>query len=162
MEIIIDEKKYEVKDYLSMSEMRSLCKVSMDAFVNGLETIEREPLLDEISNYMGNPICFYEAFCMGLGSLCIENFDEELHQKLVREGKYENLINDIKNAKKTYEMANENLDRYFTLSNTLNRFLNEVSNKIPEATQLNEIVEKLPIEWNKVFEEYQSIIKPAK
>ena len=75
---------------------------------------------------------------------------------------YEELILEIKNAKIAYNIANQNIDRYFNLSNILSQILNDIVNKIPDEGKLQELVKDLPENWNKVFEEYQSIITPKK
>lgn len=160
MKLIIDEKEYEVKDFLTTSDFRALVKTTMEAFINGQMTVNGKYLVDGISGYMGNPGCAYDEFCRSLGTLCIKDFDGELHEKIFSLGEYEHLMHEIKNAMTAYEIVNANLERYFTLSNSLNQFLTLLAQKLPDEETLNKMLKKLPKEWNKVFKEYQSIIKP--
>lgn len=160
MELVIDEKKYEVKDFLTTNDFRALIKVTMEAFINGQMTTDEKYLVDGISGYMGNPGCAYDEFCRSLGNLCIEGFDNELHEKIFALGKYEDLMYGIKNAMTAYGIVNANLERYFTLSNSLNQFLALLAQKLPDEKALDKMLKKIPKEWDKVFKEYQSIIKP--
>lgn len=160
MELVIDEKTYKVKDFLTTSDFRALIKVTMEAFINGQMTTNDKYLVDGISGYMGNPGCAYDEFCRSLGNLCIEDFDNELHEKIFSLGKYEDLMHEIKNAMTAYDIVNSNLERYFTLSNSLNQFLTLLAQKFPDEKALDKMLKKIPKEWNKVFKEYQSIIKP--
>ena len=162
MEKIIDGKKYKIKDYLDSSEFRAIIKDSMDCFIKGQYISDEERLGDMIEGYIGNPACFYDEFCRALGDLCIEGFENDLHEKIFNLGMYEELILEIKNAKIAYNIANQNIDRYFNLSNILSQILNDIVNKIPDEGKLQELVKDLPENWNKVFEEYQSIITPKK
>ena len=160
MELVIDEKTYKVKDFLTTSDFRALIKVTMEAFINGQMTTNDKYLVDGISGYMGNPGCAYDEFCRSLGNLCIEGFDNELHEKIFALGEYEDLMHKIKNAMTAYGVVNANLERYFTLSNSLNQFLTLLAQKFPDEKALDKMLKKIPKEWNKVFKEYQSIIKP--
>lgn len=160
MELVIDEKTYKVKDFLTTSDFRALIKVTMEAFINGQMTTNDKYIIDGISGYMGNPGCAYDEFCRSLGNLCIEDFDNELHEKIFSLGKYEDLMHEIKNAMAAYDIVNANLERYFTLSNSLNQFLTLLAQKLPDEKALDKMMKKIPKEWDKVFKEYQSIIKP--
>ena len=160
MELVIDEKTYKVKDFLTTSDFRALIKVTMEAFINGQMTTNDKYIIDGISGYMGNPGCAYDEFCRSLGNLCIEDFDNELHEKIFALGKYEDLMREIKNAMTAYGIVNSNLERYFTLSNSLNQFLTLLAQKFPDEKALDKMLKKIPKEWDKVFKEYQSIIKP--
>lgn len=162
MEKIIDGYKYEVKDYLDNSDFRAIIKDSIECFVKGQFINDKERLGDDIEGYIGNPACFYDEFCRALGALCIEDFNNDLHEKIFELGMYETLISEIKNARIAYNIANQNIDRYFTLSNTLSQVLNNIVNRIPDEGKLQELVKDLPENWNKVFEEYQSIITSKK
>ena len=160
MELVIDEKTYKVKDFLTTSDFRALIKVTMEAFINGQMTTNDKYLVDGISGYMGNPGCAYDEFCRSLGNLCIEGFNNELHEKIFALGEYEDLMRKIKNAMAAYGIVNANLERYFTLSNSLNQFLTLLAQKLPDEKALDKMMKKIPKEWDKVFKEYQSIIKP--
>lgn len=160
--MLIDGKNMEVKDYLTMSDVRTLVQISLDAFINGEPTNSDKVIIDDIRGYMGNPGCFIDAFFRSLGALCIENFDDDLHNKIFEEGKYEEMLKSIKNAQLAYDMAQKNIEYYFSFGNTLNQFLSLVADKLPKGKDLDKILTKLPKEWNKVFSEYQSIVKPNK
>lgn len=155
--ITVGKKEIEYKDFLETNEFRVLIQESIDAFINGQPTSGEDMVLDDIRGYMGNPGCSYDAFCRTLGTLCIKDFDGELHEEIFSNGLYDELICQIKNAKKAYEIVESNLDRTLSVSNAINQALNLIISKLPEDKDLDKILKKLPKEWNKVFSEYKSI-----
>lgn len=85
-----------------------------------------------------------------LGIACIENFDEDLHQKLFSSGVYDHLKQDIANAERAYNLAREIASKMDSISTVLN----SLTKQMPTNLDISALSDEL----NQATNQYKEIV----
>lgn len=139
------------KDYLTKEEIDAIIVAAMGSF--------REESLIEGLNF--NYLAMEHSFIDSLGLICIEDFDDEIRDKIYNEGIRDEFIDSIKNARYTYNLLNKIADKSIQnleLEGVMNQYIGE----IPEnSVDLNDLEKILP-QFQEVVEKYNKIISGTK
>lgn len=141
--------EFKYKDYLTEIEFNKIIKIYIKHLVDGIKDMKDELLITNL-NYILADVVFDRT----LGLYCIEDYNEELHEKIFNAGLYDFLRRDIKNADRAYNLAKEIVKNSSSLEEGIREFLKDVSGKLPE----NVNVEELTNLWSKVSGEYKNIV----
>lgn len=133
------------KDYLTKEEIDAIIIVSMNSF--------KEDSLIEGLNF--NYLAMEHSFIDSLGTICIENFDDETRDKIYNEGLRDEFIDSIKNARYTYNLLNKIADKSI---NNLEGVLNKFFGNISENNMSLEDLEKAIPQFQEVMDKYNNII----
>ena len=133
------------KDYLTKEEIDAIIVAAMGAF--------REESLIEGLNF--NYLAMEHSFIDSLGIICVENFDDEIRDKIYNEGIREEFIDSIKNARYTYNLLNKIADKSINnLEGVISKLFGNMENSNPN---LNDLQEALP-QLQEVFNKYDNIM----
>ena len=139
------------KKYLTKEEIDAIIVAAMGSF--------REESLIEGLNF--NYLAMEHSFIDSLGLICIEDFDDEIRDKIYNEGIRDEFIDSIKNARYTYNLLNKIADKSIQnleLEGVMNQYIGE----IPEnSVDLNDLEKILP-QFQEVVEKYNKIISGTK
>ena len=146
------EKNIKFKqNYLTASQISSLVYEVLEIYNNG-------GLMD---GYAFNPVNMEMNFYAGLFYYLIDGFEmdnEEMFDELFALGVHNRILEEVENAKLAHTLMWKSAK---SMSNSLGKILakvNEFIEKLPEAENYSELLDKLPEEWNKVKDEYKQII----
>ena len=142
--------KFNYKEYLDESDFTTIIKSYLKVYNDGLDEN-----LDGIEGFHKNPIIAERTFYINIGSLCVENFNLELHNKLFENGIYKFLIENIINAKDAYNLAKEIAKKVDSVDELAYSFFNKIIKLIPSDTNIKDLMDT----WNKVLVEYKEITK---
>lgn len=139
------------RSYLTAGQVTNLISEVIKIYNNG-------GLLDD---YAFNPVDMEINFYAGLFYYTIENYDTEDNDKfeeLFSAGIHKELLEKVENAQLAYDLmwktAKEVGNSVGTILNKIKGFLDN----LPEQEDLNELMDKLPKEWETVKNEYDNII----
>lgn len=133
------------KDYLTKEEIDAIIIAAMRAF-------REESLIDDLNfNYLAMEHSFIDS----LGLICIEDFDDEVRDKIYNEGLRDEFIDSIKNARYTYNLLNKIADKSINnIEGVINKLFGDMSNN---NINLEDLQETLP-QLQEVFNKYDNII----
>lgn len=142
--------KFNYKEGLDENDYLVLIASYINAYNDGFEDIR-----DDIKGLHKNPITAERVFNINLGNLCIENFNDELHEQIFKKGIYNFLRENIYNAKEAYNLAKEVCKKVDSVDELAYNLFNKIIELIPSTVD----IEKLQDAWNTVSEEYKNIVK---
>lgn len=132
------------KDYLTKEEIDAIIIVSMNSF--------RDESLIEGLNF--NYLAMEHSFIDSLGTICIDNFNDDVRDKIYNEGIRDEFIDSIKNARYTYNLLNKIADKSINnLEGVIRKFLNA-----PDEDVDLENLEKMLPQLQEAFKKYDEII----
>ena len=133
------------KDYLTKEEIDAIIVAAMGSF--------REESLIEGLNF--NYLAMEHSFIDSLGLICIEDFNDEIRDKIYNEGIRDEFIDSIKNARYTYNLLNKIADKSInSLEGVINNFFGKLSD---ENSDIDSLQEALP-QLQEVFDKYDKIV----
>lgn len=139
------------KTYLTGAEVSTLVREAVNIYRQG----------GLYEDYDYNPIDMEINFYVGLFYYVIDNFDienEEQFEELFSSGVHEDILKEVKNAKLAYDLmwklAKEISGSVNIISNKINNFIKNM----PEMDEMQEVLKKLPEQWNSVKGEYDNIM----
>lgn len=156
MEITVKGNKITLKkDYLTNGEVAQIVKIALEIH-NQTEDIE---------GYDYSPISMITNFYALLFDFCIEDYDldkTEDYDKYYNLGTQYELLRVVTNADEAYHLMMSLSKQMTSLENiidkNLNKFINMITEKIPDAKTMNKMINKLPKEWQKVINEHNEIV----
>ena len=156
MEITVKGNKITLKkDYLTNGEVAQIVKIALEIH-NQAEDIE---------GYDYSPISMITNFYALLFDFCIEDYDldkTEDYDKYYNLGTQYELLRVVTNADEAYHLMMSLSKQMTSLENiidkNLNKFINMITEKIPDAKTMNKMINKLPKEWQKVINEHNEIV----
>lgn len=135
------------KDYLTKEEIDAIIIAAMGSF--------REESLIEGLNF--NYLAMEHSFIDSLGLICIEDFNDEIRDKIYNEGIRDEFIDSIKNARYTYNLLNKIADK--SINNLeLEGVINQYVGNIPDNNTGLEDLEQLLPQFQEVVEKYNKIV----
>ena len=134
------------KDYLTKEEIDTIIIAAM----NSLR--EDENLIEGLNfNYLAMEHSFIDS----LGIICIENFDDDIRDKIYNDGIREEFIDGIKNARYTYNLLNKIADKSINnLEGVISKLFGDIENS---NSNLDDLQEALP-QLQEVFSKYDNIM----
>ena len=133
------------KDYLTKEEIDAIIVAAMGSF--------REESLIEGLNF--NYLAMEHSFIDSLGLICIEDFNDEIRDKIYNEGIRDEFIDSIKNARYTYNLLNKIADKSINnLEGVLTKFFGNMSD---ENMSLEDLEKAIP-QFQEVMDKYNNII----
>ena len=139
------------KTYLTGAEVSTLVREAVNIYRQG----------GLYEDYDYNPIDMEINFYVGLFYYVVDNFDiesEEQFEELFSSGVHEDILKEVKNAKLAYDLmwklAKEISGSVNIISNKINNFIKNM----PEMDEMQEVLKKLPEQWNSVKGEYDNIM----
>lgn len=140
--------EFKYKEGLNEEDFVSLITSYIEAYNNGFGEVK-----DETEGSHKNPITAERVFNINLGNLCIENFDDELHEQIFKKGIYNFLKENIYNAKEAYNLAKETCKRVDSVDELTYNLFNKIIELIPSNIDIKELQDT----WEKVSNEYKNI-----
>ena len=141
--------EFKYKDYLTEDEFINIIKIYIQNLVDGVDDLK-----DNLSLTTLNYILADVVFDRTLGLYCVENLTEELHSKIFEHGVYDFLRQDIKNANRAYNLAQNIVKNSSSFEEIIRSFLQEFAASMPE----NINIEEMKSLWDKVSSEYKDIV----
>ena len=139
------------KTYLTGAEVSTLVREAVNIYRQG----------GLYEDYDYNPIDMEINFYVGLFYYVVDNFDiesEEQFEELFSSGVHEDILKEVRNAKLAYDLmwklAKEISGSVNIISNKINNFIKNM----PEMDEMQEVLKKLPEQWNSVKGEYDNIM----
>jgi hypothetical protein len=138
------------QDYLTGGQVGNLVAEAIEIYKQG----------GLFEDYAFNPIDMEINFYAGLFYLLIEDYkidDNEQFEELFKKGIHKEILEKVTNAQLAYDLmwktANE-------ISNSIGSILKKIDTfigNLPENEKLDELMEKIPEEWQTVKKEYEEI-----
>lgn len=141
----IESLEFNYKNFLNENNFRLL----INEYINALMSTE-ELYRDNLEFTDLNYITADTVFDRVLGILCVEDFDEDLHNKLFESGAYDFLKENVRNANRAYKLAKEIASKVDSLSTVLNSFAKQMPTNL-DIKNLND-------ELNDVANKYKEIV----
>lgn len=142
------------KDYLTNAEVNYILSEVLNTYIKS----------GDIEDYDFSPLSMITAFYSLLFSVCIEDYEIsniDDYNKYYNIGTQYELLKNITNAEEAYHLMmllSERLSDFNGILNKgINNLMNFLSSKIPDAKEMNKMVNKLPKEWQKVMNDYNNI-----
>lgn len=156
MEITVKNEKIKLKqDYLTNGEVN---------YILG-EVLKIYNQEGDIDGYSYSPLAMITNFYALLFSICIEGYDIdniEDYNKYYNIGIHYELLRVVTNADEAYHLmmslSKQMVSVESVLDNNLNKLVNFIMEKIPDAKTMTKLVNKLPKEWQKVIDEHNEIV----
>ena len=155
MEITVKNEKIKLKqDYLTNGEVN---------YILG-EVLKIYNQEGDIDGYSYSPLAMITNFYALLFSICIEGYDIdniEDYNKYYNIGTHYELLRVVTNADEAYHLMMSLSKQIISVENVvdknLNKLINMITEKIPDAKTMNKMVNKLPKDWQKVVNQYNEI-----
>ena len=142
------------KDYLTNAEVNYILSEVLNTYIKS----------GDIKDYDFSPLSMITAFYSLLFSICIEDYEIsniDDYNKYYNIGAQYELLKNITNAEEAYHLMMLLSERLSDFNGILNKGINNLmdflSSKIPDAKEMNKMVNKLPKEWQKVMNDYNNI-----
>ena len=155
MEITVKNEKIKLKqDYLTNGEVN---------YIVG-EVLKIYNQEGDIDGYSYSPLAMITNFYALLFSICIDGYDIdniEDYNKYYNIGTHYELLRIVTNADEAYHLMMSLSKQIISVENivdkNLNKLINMVIERIPDAKTMNKMVNKLPKDWQKVVNQYNEI-----
>ena len=155
MEITVKGNKITLKkDYLTNGEVN---------YIVG-EVLKIYNQEGDIDGYSYSPLAMITNFYALLFSICIDgyNIDNiEDYNKYYNIGTHYELLRIVTNADEAYHLMMSLSKQIISVENivdkNLNKLINMVAERMPDAKTMNKMVNKLPKDWQKVVNQYNEI-----
>ena len=156
MEIKVKDKTVVLKkDYLTNGEVNYI--------VEEVLKIYDQP--GNIEGYDYDSLAMLTNFYALLFAECIEGYDidnVDQYNEYYNIGTHYALLSEVTNAEEAYHLAMSLSGKISSTENAINKGLqkivNMISEKIPDAKAMEKMANKLPKEWQKTINEYNQII----
>lgn len=156
MEIKVKNKTINLKkDYLTNGEVNYI--------VEEVLKIYDQP--GNINSYEYDPLAMITNFYALLFAECIEGYDInniDQYNEYYNIGAHYELLRVVVNADEAYRLMMSLSKQISSIENTISKGIQKIvdmiSNKVPDAKAMAKMVNKLPKEWQKAVEEYNQII----
>ena len=156
MEITVKDNKIALKkDYLTNGEVNYIVSEVLKIYNDS----------GDIEGYDYNPLAMVTNFYALLFGFCIEGYDidsNEDYNKYYNIGTHYELLRVVTNADEAYHLMMSLSKQIISVENivdkNLNKLINMVIERIPDAKTMNKMVNKLPKDWQKVVDEHNEIV----
>ena len=156
MEITVKGNKITLKkDYLTNGEVNYIVGEVLKIYNDS----------GDIEGYDYNPLTMITNFYALLFGFCIEGYDidsDEDYNKYYNIGAHYELLRVVTNADEAYHLMISLSKQIISVENivdkNLNKLINMVIERIPDAKTMNKMVNKLPKDWQKVVDEHNEIV----
>ena len=155
MEITVKNEKIKLKkDYLTNGEVNYIVGEVLKIYDNS----------GDIEGYDYSPLTMITNFYALLFGFCIEGYNidsDEDYNKYYNIGTHYELLRIVTNADEAYHLMMSLSKQIISVENivdkNLNKLINMVIERIPDAKTMNKMVDKLPKDWQKVVNQYNEI-----
>lgn len=155
MEITVKNEKIKLKkDYLTNGEVNYIVGEVLKIYDNS----------GDIEGYDYSPLTMITNFYALLFGFCIEGYNidsDEDYNKYYNIGAHYELLRIVTNADEAYHLMMSLSKQIISVENivdkNLNKLINMVIERIPDAKTMNKMVDKLPKDWQKVVNQYNEI-----
>ena len=155
MEITVKNEKIKLKkDYLTNGEVNYIVGEVLKIYDNS----------GDIEGYDYSPLTMITNFYALLFGFCIEGYNidsDEDYNKYYNIGTHYELLRIVTNADEAYHLMMSLSKQIISVENivdkNLNKLINMVIERIPDAKAMNKMVNKLPKDWQKVVNQYNEI-----
>ena len=155
MEITVKNEKIKLKkDYLTNGEVNYIVGEVLKIYDNS----------GDIEGYDYSPLTMITNFYALLFGFCIEGYNidsDEDYNKYYNIGAHYELLRIVTNADEAYHLMMSLYKQIISVENivdkNLNKLINMVIERIPDAKTMNKMVNKLPKDWQKVVNQYNEI-----
>ena len=155
MEITVKNEKIKLKkDYLTNGEVNYIVGEVLKIYDNS----------GDIEGYDYSPLTMITNFYALLFGFCIEGYNidsDEDYNKYYNIGAHYELLRIVTNADEAYHLMISLSKQIISVENivdkNLNKLINMVIERIPDAKTMNKMVDKLPKDWQKVVNQYNEI-----
>ena len=156
MEITVKGNKITLKkDYLTNGEVN---------YIVG-EVLKIYNQEGDIDGYSYSPLTMITNFYALLFGFCIEGYNidsDEDYNKYYNIGTHYELLRIVTNADEAYHLmmslSKQIISVESIVDKNLNKLINMVIERIPDAKTMNKMVNKLPKDWQKVVDEHNEIV----
>lgn len=138
------------QDYLTGGQVGNLVTEAVEIYKQG----------GLFEDYAFNPVDMEINFYAGLFYLLIEDYkidDNEQFEELFKKGVHKEILEKVTNAQLAYDLMWKTAKE---IGNSIGSILNKIDTfigNLPENEKLDELMEKLPAEWQTVKKEYEEI-----
>lgn len=138
------------QDYLTGGQVGNLVTEAIEIYKQG----------GLFKDYAFNPVDMEINFYAGLFYLLIEDYkidDNEQFEELFKKGVHKEILEKVTNAQLAYDLMWKTAKE---IGNSIGSILNKIDTfigNLPENEKLDELMEKLPAEWQTVKKEYEEI-----
>lgn len=138
------------QDYLTGGQVGNLVTEAIEIYKQG----------GLFEDYAFNPVDMEINFYAGLFYLLIEDYkidDNEQFEELFKKGVHKEILEKVTNAQLAYDLMWKTAKE---IGNSIGSILNKIDTfigNLPENEKLDELMEKLPAEWQTVKKEYEEI-----
>ena len=155
MEITVKNEKIKLKkDYLTNGEVNYIVGEVLKIYDNS----------GDIEGYDYSPLTMITNFYALLFGFCIEGYNidsDEDYNKYYNIGTHYELLRIVTNADEAYHLMMSIYKQIISVESivdkNLNKLINMVVERIPDAKTMNKMVNKLPKDWQKVVNQYNEI-----
>ena len=155
MEITVKNEKIKLKkDYLTNGEVNYIVGEVLKIYDNS----------GDIEGYDYSPLTMITNFYALLFGFCIEGYNidsDEDYNKYYNIGTHYELLRIVTNADEAYHLMMSLSKQIISVENivdkNLNKLINMVIERIPDAKTMNKMVNKLPKDWQKIVNKYNEI-----
>lgn len=138
------------QDYLTGGQVGNLVTEAVEIYKQG----------GLFEDYAFNPVDMEINFYAGLFYLLIKDYkidDNEQFEELFKKGVHKEILEKVTNAQLAYDLMWKTAKE---IGNSIGSILNKIDTfigNLPENEKLDELMEKLPAEWQTVKKEYEEI-----
>ena len=138
------------QDYLTGGQVGNLVTEAVEIYKQG----------GLFEDYAFNPVDMEINFYAGLFYLLIKDYkidDNEQFEELFKKGVHKEILEKVTNAQLAYDLMWKTAKE---IGNSIGSILNKIDTfigNLPENEKLDELMEKLPEEWQTVKKEYEEI-----
>ena len=138
------------QDYLTGGQVGNLVTEAVEIYKQG----------GLFEDYAFNPVDMEINFYAGLFYLLIEDYkidDNEQFEELFKKGVHKEILEKVTTAQLAYDLMWKTAKE---IGNSIGSILNKIDTfigNLPENEKLDELMEKLPAEWQTVKKEYEEI-----
>jgi len=155
MELNIKGEKIKLKkDYLTNGEVNYIVSEALNIFMEG----------DDIKDYDYSPLSMITNFYAMLFELCIEGYNMDSiddYNKYYNLGAHYELLRVVTNADEAYHLLMSLSKDLRSIENIIDKnikkLLKMIEDKLPDSKAMTKLVNKLPKEWQRVVNDYNSI-----
>lgn len=139
------------KDYLTGGQVGNLVAEAVEIYKQG-------GLFDD---YAFNPVDMEINFYAGLFYLLIDDYDinnNDKFEELFSKGIHKEILEKVTNAQLAYDLMWKTAKEVGSSVGSILKKIDNFVNNLPENDKLEELMEKLPKEWEDVKNDYNNII----
>lgn len=139
------------QDYLTGGQVGNLVTEAVEIYKQG----------GLFEDYAFNPVDMEINFYAGLFYLLIEDYkidDNEQFEELFKKGVHKEILEKVTNAQLAYDLMWKTAKEVGSSVGSILKKIDNFVNNLPENDKLEELMEKLPKEWETVKNDYNNII----